>query len=55
MSAKSVKNIIVFCLVLVLLPATSAWAASVITDPILAKAIRQELKLPANKEVKTGD
>jgi internalin A len=51
MPAKLVKNIIVFCLVFVLLPATSIWAASVIRDPALAKAIRAELKLSTNKEV----
>lgn len=55
MPAKLVKNIIVFCLVFVFLPATSIWAASVITDPALAKAVRTELKLPANKEVKAAD
>lgn len=55
MPAKLVRNIIVFCLVVVFLPATSIWAASVITDPALAKAIRAELKLPANKEVKAVD
>ena len=51
MSAKLVKNIIVLCVVFVLLPATSIWAASVIRDPALAKAIRAELKLPANKDI----
>ncbi|MDT3425298.1 hypothetical protein J2Z22_000814 [Paenibacillus forsythiae] len=50
-----VKNIIVFCLVLVFLPASSIRAASVITDPALAKAIRAELKLSANKELGAGD
>ncbi|MDQ0193572.1 leucine-rich repeat domain-containing protein [Paenibacillus wynnii] len=55
MPTQLVKNIIVFCLVLVFLPATSIWAASVITDPALAKAIRAELKLSANKEVKASD
>ncbi|QWU16213.1 internalin A [Paenibacillus sophorae] len=55
MPTKLVKNIIMICLVLVLLPATSIWAASVITDPALAKVIRAELKLPANKELKAVD
>ncbi|MCL6602211.1 MAG: hypothetical protein K6T94_04975 [Paenibacillus sp.] len=55
MSTQLVKKIILFCLVLVFIPATSIWAASVITDPVLAKAIRVELKLSANKEVKAGD
>jgi internalin A len=55
MPAKLMKNIIVICLVLVFLPATSIWAASVITDPALAKAVRAELELPAKKELKAVD
>lgn len=45
MPTKLMKNIIVICLVLVFLPSTSIWAASVITDPVLAKAVRAELEL----------
>ncbi|WP_052087910.1 leucine-rich repeat domain-containing protein [Paenibacillus wynnii] len=55
MPTQLVKKIIVLCLVLVFIPATSIWAASVITDPALAKAIRVELKLSANKELKAAD
>jgi Leucine-rich repeat (LRR) protein len=55
MHTQFVKKIIMLCLVLVLIPATSIWAASVITDPVLAKAIRAELKLPAKKELKAAD
>ncbi len=55
MPTQLVKKIIVFCLVLVFVPATSVWAASVIKDPALAKAIRAELKLSPDKELKAGD
>jgi len=46
---------IVIIMTLVFLPAKSIFAASVITDSILAKAIRTELVLPANKELKSVD
>ncbi|MBY9078577.1 leucine-rich repeat domain-containing protein [Paenibacillus sp. HN-1] len=55
MLSRFVKNVVVLGLVLVLLPATSIWAASLITDPVLAKAIRSELKLSAKKEIKAAD
>lgn len=55
MLSKKVIKIVALCLVLVMLPATSIWAASLITDPVLAKAIRTELKLSAKKEIKAAD
>ncbi|WP_310829269.1 leucine-rich repeat domain-containing protein [Paenibacillus pedocola] len=55
MSTRLSKRFISFSLVVLLLPATAVWAASVITDPVLAKAIRTELKLPAKKELKAAD
>lgn len=55
MPTQLVKKIIVFCLVLVFISASTVWAASVITDPALAKAIRAELKLSPSKELKASD
>jgi len=51
-----IKKLIVLCMVFVLLPTTSVLAASsLIKDPVLAKVIRADLKLPAKKEIKAGD
>ncbi|HBU83659.1 MAG TPA: hypothetical protein DEF35_18760 [Paenibacillus sp.] len=55
MPTQFVKRLIVFCLVLVLLPATTMSAAPVIKDAALAKVIRTTLKISSKKEVKTSD
>ncbi|WP_123041442.1 stalk domain-containing protein [Cohnella candidum] len=49
MSASFFKKIAVFCMALLFIPMSSAWAASVIADPTLAKAVRAELRLPSGK------
>lgn len=55
MPTQFVKSMIVFCLVLILLPATTMSAAPVIKDVALAKVIRTTLKISSKKEVKTSD
>lgn len=55
MSTRIIKKLIVFCMVFMLVPVSSVWAASVIKDPALAHAIRAELKLPSGKELQAGD
>jgi internalin A len=55
MPTSFVKRLIVFCLVLVLLPATAMSAAPVIKDVALTKVIRTTLKISSKKEVKLSD
>ena len=55
MSAKFVKKLVVLCFALAFVPASYAWAASVIHDPVLAKAIRAELHLSSDIELQAGD
>ncbi|QOS81883.1 leucine-rich repeat domain-containing protein [Paenibacillus sp. JNUCC31] len=55
MPTQFVKNMIVFCLVLVLLPTTTMLAAPAIKDVAIAKVIRATLKISPKKEVKTSD
>lgn len=55
MRTSFVKNLVAFCLVLLFIPISSAWAESIIPDPVLAKAIRTELHLPAGKELTSSD
>lgn len=50
-----IKKLIIFCLIFLIIPVPSASAQSIIPDPVLAEAIRSELKLASGKEIKQSD
>lgn len=55
MRTSSVKKLVAFSLALLFIPISPTWADSIIPDPVLAKAIRTELRLPSGKELTSSD